>query len=156
MEFPYITTICYLINKKGEVLLQNKARGFGQGKWNGPGGKVDPGETPEEAIIREVEEETGIKINKLIKRGEHEFIFPHDLSINNYTYIYISDNFEGEPENKGEGELRWYALDDIPLEKMWDDDRYWLKDALNGRQVDMRFYFNKDNKVEKFEEIKKL
>ncbi|MFC1678412.1 8-oxo-dGTP diphosphatase [Patescibacteria group bacterium] len=154
MNFPYITTICYLINEKGEVLLQKKSRGFGEGKWNGPGGKIDPGETPEEGIIREVHEETGIRINSMIKKAEHEFIFPHEPESNNYTHIYISFDYEGEEEDKGEGELRWYKIDEIPLDKMWDDDQYWLKDVLSGKELNIRFYFDQNNKVEKFENIK--
>ena len=146
-------TICEII-RDDKILLQYKAAGkFGEGKWNGPGGKVDKGETPEECVIREVKEETDIDVKELIKKAEHEFIFPHDLESNNYTHIFLSYTFQGEPRNMGEGELKWFKIDDIPLDKMWDDDQYWLKDVLSGKEQNMRFFFNQDNKVEKYEVI---
>lgn len=153
MKFPYKVNLCYIFNNKGEVLLQHKARGFGAGKWNGPGGKIKPNETPKEATVREVMEETGLTVNKLNKAGEIEFIFTADYNSNNYTHVYICYDWQGKPENKGEGELKWFRKEKIPLEKMWDDDKYWLMDVLNGKQIKKRFYFNKDGKVIKHQDI---
>ena len=71
-HFPYHVMICYIINDWGEVLLQKKARGFGVGKWNGPGGKLQAGETPEEACLREVKEETNLDIKIEAKIGVYD------------------------------------------------------------------------------------
>jgi 8-oxo-dGTP diphosphatase len=149
MNFPYKVNICYIINKQGEVLLQKKRRGFGRGNWNGPGGKIEPGETPEEATIREIKEETDLVIKNLKKMAEIEFIFP-DEDINNYCYVFICEDFIGGPKDMGEGELKWFKKEDIPLDKMWDDDKYWLKDVLKGKYVNMRFHFDENGKVKKY------
>lgn len=120
------------------------------GNWNGPGGKVDLGETPEEGAIREVWEETGIKITKIEKAGELEFIFKNNYDSNNYTHVFRALEWSGEPEDKGEGELRWFEPDKIPLDKMWDDDQYWLPEVLSGAEVHKRFLFDNNSKVEEW------
>lgn len=153
MKFPYTTTLCYIFNGKGEVLLQKKARGFGEGKWNGPGGKVDSGETPEATAIREVEEETEIKIKELEEAGVLEFVFTANQEANNYTYVYRAFKWEGEPKNTGEGKLKWFKKEEIPLAKMWDDDQYWLLTVLGGGSVYKRFYFDANGKVMKYYDI---
>jgi len=153
MKFPYTTNVCYIINNKNQVLLQKKARGFGAGKWNGPGGKIESGETPEEGTIREVKEETNLDIRNLKKAGKIEFIFTENYDSNNYTYIFVCKDYEGNPKDMGEGELRWYNILEIPLEKMWDDDKYWLLQVLKGEKVSKRFYFDKNGIVIKQENI---
>ncbi|MDD4902789.1 MAG: NUDIX domain-containing protein, partial [Patescibacteria group bacterium] len=94
MNFPYIVNLNYILNDRGEVLLQKKARGFGKGNWNGPGGKLKPGESPADSARREVLEETGIIIKDLEQRGEIEFVFI-DGSINNHTYVFVTRDWEG-------------------------------------------------------------
>jgi len=153
MKFPYKTNICYIINNKNQVLLQKKARGFGAGKWNGPGGKIENGETPEEGTIREAKEETNIDVKNLKKAGKIEFVFTENHESNNCTYIFLCKDYRGEPKDMGEGELKWYNIDEIPLEKMWDDDKYWLPQVLKGGTVSKRFYFDKDGIVIKHEDI---
>ena len=153
MKFPYKTNICYIINNKNEVLLRKKARGFGAGKWNGPGGKIDPGETPEESTIREVKEETGLVVKNLKKRGAIEFVFTENNDLNNYTHIFVCRDYAGEPRDLGEGKLKWYNIEEIPLDKMWDDDKYWLPEVLIGGKVSKRFYFDKNGLVIKHEDI---
>jgi 8-oxo-dGTP diphosphatase len=148
-EFPYLVTLCFILNDKGEVLLQKKARGFGQGNWNGPGGKIKPGESPVEGVIREVAEETGLVLFAPEQAGELEFVVPHREEINNYCYVFRAHYPGGEPKDLGEGELRWFPLDKIPLKQMWDDDQYWLPAVLAGGYVKKRFYFGTDNKVYK-------
>ena len=149
MKFPYITTIIYIFNDKGEVLLQKKARGFGVGNWNGPGGKTETEETPEEGAKREVKEETGLIVNKLEAAGTIEFIFKHNYDWNNYTHVFRAFDWAGTPEDKGEGELKWFKINKIPLDKMWDDDQYWLPNVLKGGHVNKRFYFDDNSKVVK-------
>jgi mutator protein MutT len=152
MIFPYITNITYILNNRGEVLLQKKARGFGVGNWNGPGGKIKPGEDLQESAKREVLEETGIIINDLEQRGEIEFIYS-DQATNTYTHVFIAKKWEGKPVDGREGELRWFKTNELPLDKMWDDDKYWLPRLLAGEKIHMRFYFDKNNKIKKFEEL---
>ncbi len=152
-KFPYLVNICYIINDKNQVLLQEKARGFGKGKWNGPGGKVEPEESVSDSVRREVKEETGLVLLDLQKMGEIEFIFTTQEENNNYCHIFISRQWHGEAEDKGEGRLKWFAIDDLPLDKMWDDDKYWLPDLLRGKKKHMRFYFDQDDRVIKYKDL---
>ncbi|MFW5888226.1 MAG: 8-oxo-dGTP diphosphatase [Patescibacteria group bacterium] len=154
MHFPNKATICYLIDSEGRLLLQKKSKGFGKGKWNGPGGKIEKGETPKECVQREVKEETGIEVLKVESRGELEFIFPHKPEDNFYCYVFVARDFQGEPEDKGEGELKWFKKEELPLSRMWDDDRYWLLEMLEGNFVRKRFYFDKNNSVQSHYDIK--
>ena len=131
--------------------MQHKSRGFGVGKWNGVGGKKEPRETIEESAIREVKEEADITMKKLEKMGELEFVFVGNEESNNYTHVFICRDWEGSPKNLGEGELKWFKIEEVPLDKMWDDDQYWLKPLLNGEYQHKRFYFDKDGKVIKYE-----
>ena len=152
MNFPYLANLNYILNNQGQVLLQKKARGFGQGNWNGPGGKLKTGESPEDSARREIWEETGLLVKKIELRGEIEFIFS-DESINNYVYVFIISDWEGEPLDGGEGELKWFDVNDLPLDKMWDDDRYWLPNLLAGEKIHKRFYFDENNKISRLEEL---
>jgi 8-oxo-dGTP diphosphatase len=152
MNFPYIVNLNYILNDQGEVLLQKKARGFGKGNWNGPGGKLKPGETPAESAKREILEETEIIVDEIERRGEIEFIFPNQ-SINNYVHVFIIKKWHGKPRDTGEGELQWFKILELPLDKMWDDDKYWLPRLLSGEKIHMRFYFDENNKISRFEEL---
>ncbi|MBI4779409.1 8-oxo-dGTP diphosphatase [Candidatus Falkowbacteria bacterium] len=135
-----IKNLCYIINANGEALLQYKRRGFGAGKWNGPGGKIEPGETIERAAVREVKEETGLSVRNLKKMAELEFIFIDKDEWNQAVYVYLTKDYSGEITASEEGELKWFKLDEIPYDKMWVDDPYWLPDILAGKFMKMRFY----------------
>ncbi len=148
-----ITNVCYIINEKGEYLLQKKARGFGIGKWNGPGGKLEAGETLKEGLAREIKEETTIEIGEVEEIAYLEFNFPHKSEWTFQNHVYTCKDYKGEPFDTGEGELRWFKKKDIPIEKMWDDDRYWIMDALNGEFKKMSFEFDEAGKVTKYEDL---
>ncbi len=156
MEYPInkITTLCYLINDKSEVLLIMKKRGFGVGKWNGPGGKVEIGENPKDSMIREVEEETGFRVANPRELGYIEFIWPEGQAERNQRcYIYLTEEFGGEVKESEECQPAWFAINQIPYDQMWDDDKYWYPDTLAGKAVKKRFFFDKNNKVLKHEDI---
>ena len=152
-KFNYTTNLCYLINDKNQVLLIMKKKGFGQGKWNGPGGKVKKNETPEQSAIREVEEETGYKPNNLQPLGYNEFIWPEDSENNQRCYIFLSKVFIGTLTETEECLPQWWDIDKIPVDQMWEDDQYWLKDVLLEKQTKYRFFFDKNNKYQKHEKI---
>jgi len=152
-KFPFIANLCYILNKENKVLLQCKSRGFGAGKWNGPGGKQNPGESTEEAAVREIKEETDVIVKNLKKMGELEFVFVDNEESNFLTHVFVCRDWEGSPKDLGEGELKWFKIEGLPLEKMWDDDQYWLKPLLGGEYQHKRFYFNKDGKVIKYKDL---
>ena len=70
-----------------------------------------------------------------------------------FSYIYVSRDWAGNPRDGEEGELKWFSKKEIPLDKMWDDDKYWLPDLLHGKQIKMRFYFDKNQKIFKQENL---
>ena len=129
-----------------EILLINKKTGLGKGKVNGPGGKVDPGETPEVAAIRECDEELDIRVSNLEYCGEHRFQFIDGLSI--HVWVYRTRDFEGVPTESLEAEPLWTRLDEIPFDQMWEDDRYWLPMVVRGERFQTRWVFDGDRMVD--------
>lgn len=137
-------TICEII-KDGKLLLQFKAAGkFGEGKWNGPGGKLRLGETPEEGVVREVLEETGLNIQNPRLNGLIDFYFGEKAEPDWTTYIFHVTDFNGDIRANDEGELRWFKISEIPYEQMWQDDKHWLPAFLEGKRVKGTFWFNEE------------
>jgi len=145
--------LCYVINNQDEILLQYKRKGFGVGKWNGPGGKVEPGETLEQAVIREVKEETGLDVKNLKKMAELEFYFINKEEWNQIAHVYVTKDFTGDIQVSEEGELKWFKIKEIPYDKMWDDDPYWLPNILAGEFMKIKFYFDQNSNLQRYEKI---
>jgi 8-oxo-dGTP diphosphatase len=118
------------LRKEGRILLAMKKRGFGVGKWNGVGGKVEPGESPEEAAIRECQEEIAVTPRNLHLAGNlHFFDLP---DVEHYCYVYVATEWEGEPSETEEMRPQWFAVEDIPYDTMWADDRLWLPELIQN------------------------
>lgn len=141
-----ICTLCFLLQGEN-VLLGMKKRGFGEGKWDGFGGKVTPGETVEEAAIRELEEESGIRvrIDDLKSVAEIDFIFENDPDLNNHTVVYISTNWQGEPIETEEMKPQWFDCKGLPFEDMWSCDTEWIPHILVGKKIKAVVYFEDKN-----------
>ncbi len=127
------------IKRGDEVLLIEKLTGIGEGKVNGPGGKIDPGETAEQAIVRECQEELHITPLDSLKLGELCFAMTHIPDI--HCHVYVATEYEGEPTATREANPFWEKISNIPYEKMWEDDQYWLPQALAGEMFHARFDF---------------
>ncbi|MBE0636429.1 8-oxo-dGTP diphosphatase [Candidatus Bipolaricaulota bacterium] len=144
-------TLCFVIRVGASscVLLGKKKRGFGMGKYNGIGGKLDPGESPEACIIREVHEEVGLTIpaHALRAVGEITFRFPFEPSFDHFVHVFIATQWDGDPVETAEMEPHWFACHDIPYEKMWQDDAYWLPIVLHGKTIRAEFTFAQDNET---------
>ncbi len=152
------TTLCFLIegNPPKKILLGLKKRGFGKNKLNGFGGKVQENESIEEAVLRELEEETGIKaqLKGISKVGELTFIFPpleKEHEWNQTVHIFFVFKWQGHPIKSEEMQPFWMNVQELPFEKMWQDDKYWLPKVLNNKFVKGKFIFNEDN--ESFKEF---
>jgi 8-oxo-dGTP diphosphatase / 2-hydroxy-dATP diphosphatase len=118
-----------------------KKRGFGQGRWNGVGGKVTNGESVEDAAKREAQEEIGVVVQDLKKVAELSFTFPHNAEWSQLVHVYFSESWTGEPAESDEMKPEWFALDQIPFEAMWPDDPFWLPRVLNGELLRAAFVF---------------
>ena len=121
----------------GHVLLIHKKRGLGAGKINGPGGRIEPGETPRRAAIREVREELLVTPLGVRKSGELFFQFTDGLSI--HGHVFRADNCRGEPQETAEATPVWAPLGRLPYGRMWEDDAYWMPLMLN--RIPFRGYF---------------
>lgn len=144
-----VLTLCLAV-ESGRVLLGMKKRGFGEGRWNGFGGKVETGETIEEAAIREMQEECGVLIQKMEKVGIHEFEFFDKRGEILEVHVFRVDEWRGEPVETEEMRPQWFAFSDIPYEEMWADDIYWLPLFLEGKKFRTRILFDpEDNVLEK-------
>lgn len=135
-------TICFPRRSRAgteEVLLIWKKRGLGSQQYNGPGGKVEPGETPRAAAIREVREEVGLRVESVRHAGDLHFVFDHDPFTN--VRVFETRAFDGTATETAEADPEWMSPDEIPYAEMWDDDRIWLPHVLAGRTVAGRFYF---------------
>jgi 8-oxo-dGTP diphosphatase len=128
------------------VLLIRKKRGLGAGKINGPGGKLDPGETPHQCAVREVQEELHITPLNLAPHGELKFQFIDDYSI--HVHVFLADSYDGEPTETDEALPLWFAPQSIPYDEMWADDAIWLPRVLEGAVVAGRFVFDGDCMLE--------
>eukprot|EP00051_Salpingoeca_urceolata_P006043 m.80326 g.80326 ORF g.80326 m.80326 type:complete len:188 (+) comp14659_c1_seq1:1046-1609(+) len=124
----------------GRVLLGLKKRGFGQGKLNGFGGKVEAGETVAEAAARELEEEAGIKATDAVKCGMLHFEFEDDPTWLE-VHVFRATQYTGNPSESDEMRPEWFEAAQIPFEKMWLDDKYWFPLLLKGSDFSGYFLF---------------
>lgn len=120
-------TLCY-VRKAGKTLMlfrNKKPKDFHEGKWNGLGGKLEMGETPEECVAREVWEESGLTIRDPILHGI--LTFPSFDEIDDwYVFVYSACHFSGELIDSPEGELAWIANADLLNLNLWAGDRIFL------------------------------
>jgi 8-oxo-dGTP diphosphatase len=134
-------TLLFVVNDD-RVLLIRKKRGIGAGKINGPGGRVDQGEGPMEAAVREVEEELRVTPIGVTKVGEILFQVLDGVSI--HIHVFRGDDCLGEPTETPEAIPLWTPLDAIPFDHMWEDDRLWFPRMLSGPPFEMRTLFDGD------------
>ena len=128
-----------------KVLLIEKKRGIGAGKINGPGGRVDQGESPMEAAVREVEEELRVTPIGVRKVGEVLFQVLDGVSIR--IHVFRAEDCRGEPTETEEAVPMWTPLDTIPFDRMWEDDHLWFPRVLSGPPFEMRTLFDGDKMV---------
>jgi 8-oxo-dGTP pyrophosphatase MutT (NUDIX family) len=124
-------TLLYL-HRRGEILLALKKRGFGEGLWNGVGGKVEQGETVRVAAIRECREEIGVTVTDPKLVGRLKFYEKSDPDFCHDTSVYIATQWQNEPQETEEMRPQWFDIQAIPYEQMWPDDRFWLPLLLKG------------------------
>jgi 8-oxo-dGTP diphosphatase len=142
-EIP--ATLVFVV-RDGKILLIDKKTGIGKGKINGPGGKIEKGESAEACAIRECDEELGITVTNLHYCGEHRFQFVDGLTI--HVWVYRTADFEGVPTESREAKPLWVSLDAIPYEQMWEDDAIWIPMMLRKEQFRGRWIFDGDRMLD--------
>jgi 8-oxo-dGTP diphosphatase / 2-hydroxy-dATP diphosphatase len=136
-----LLTLC-MVCADDAVLLGMKKRGFGEGRWNGFGGKLEEGETVEEAAVREMQEEVGIVPTKMQKVGILEFAFESEPKVLE-VHVFKVTSYEGEPTESEEMCPQWFTFGEVPFARMWADDKYWFPYLQTEKLFKGRFLFDR-------------
>lgn len=153
------STLCYLIREvqeERELLLAMKKKGFGKGKWNGIGGiqKKEKGDkTIVDTVLRETKEEIGVELKETEKVAILTFYYPYSKEWNQDTHVFIAKKWQGQLKESEEVRPKWFSINKIPFDRMWDDDRSWLPLILEGKKLKAEFIF-KEGGIVKFKDIR--
>lgn len=145
-------TLLFLI-KDNKILLGHKKRGFGEGFWNGAGGKVEEGETPKQAAIREAQEEIKVLPKNPQKVADIDFFIPATDDQGPWiqrTFVYKTSEWVREPQETEEMNPKWFKFSEIPYNQMWSDDQIWLPKVLEGQKIKAKFWFDNNLQVTKY------
>ena len=121
------STLCYVLRGNDVLMLHRvkKKNDINKDKWIGIGGKFEPGESPDECILREAMEETGLKLTSWRCRGVVTFL-PNDIAQGEYMYLFTADAFEGEIGECNEGDLQWVSREFLHRLPKWEGDKIFL------------------------------
>lgn len=149
-------TIAFLIKESEDrklthMLWAMKKRGFGEGLWNGTGGKVEKGESIEQAARREALEEIGVQLNDMEKVAELEFRFPTKPEWEQLAHVYFVRAWKGEPTESEEMKPEWFTIKTLPYDGMWAADKRWVPEVISGKKIVSKVVFGEGNSVESFE-----
>lgn len=144
---PQIRANLLFVVRDGEILLIRKKRGIGAGKINGPGGKIDPGESALDSAVREVEEELLIRVSDPLEMGELSFQFTDGMAM--HVVVFRASQFSGTPTETEEAIPLWFPIDRLPFDEMWEDDRHWLGQMIAGQRFRAWFAFDHDRMLTK-------
>lgn len=121
------------------MLLIRKKRGHGAGKINGPGGKIDPDESPLQCALRETREEVGINVDDARLMARLRFVDSEDFDW--LGFVFVAPMPDQTPIETDEASPLFAAINDLPLDEMWPDDAVWLPWVLRGRSLTGTFFF---------------
>lgn len=143
------TTLCY-IEKENQYLMLHRTKkknDLNEGKWIGVGGKFEPDETPEECLLREVKEETGLTLEKYRLRAVITFI--SDRWPTEYMYLFTASEYSGTLTDCNEGTLAWVDKDRILELPIWEGDRIFLEKLMESdRFFTLKVAYQGDRLVE--------
>lgn len=143
------SAICYINNGDKYLMLHRvkKKNDINEGKWIGVGGKFEKDESPEECIIRETKEETGLDLKRVVLRGIVTYVNPDWET--EYMYVFTSDDFSGELIECNEGDLEWIDKKDLFKYNMWEGDKVFLKILLETNKFfSAKFIYDGDELLE--------
>ena len=127
------TTLCYIEENNSYLMLHRtkKEKDYNKDKWIGIGGHFEYGESPDECLLREVDEETGLTLTSYTARGVITFIYGENVV--EYMHLYTADGFTGEIHECDEGELVWVPKEKVMELPIWEGDKIFLR-LLNERK----------------------
>ncbi len=137
-------SLVFLI-KENKILLALKKRGFGINLYNGIGGKQDEGETILETAKRETFEEIGVKVDNLEQVAILNFYTNNKTSVHQFdqqAYVYLARTWKNKPIETDEMSPKWFKIQEIPFNQMWEDDPFWLPRILAGEKLEADFIFD--------------
>ena len=144
-----LATICYIKNDNKTLMLHRvkKENDVHEGKWIGLGGKIEEGESPEECIVREVKEESGLTIINPKMKGF--LTFPRFKDNEDwYVFVFTGDNFEGKLIESMEGIVKWVDDSDIFKLNLWEGDKLFLKWMEDERFFSGKLVYDRGKLVE--------
>ncbi len=141
LKFTEEAVLCFIRNE-GKVLLIHKKTGFGKGKINAPGGRIEQGETAAQAAVRECTEEVGLTPKAVVPAGTLHFYFRDGYSLKGF--VFTAAEFKGDLTETEEAAPFWCAETEIPFDRMWEDDIHWVPKLLKGESFDGYFLLEKD------------
>ena len=146
---PVLSTLCHIVNA-GKYLMMHRVKkknDINKDKWIGVGGKFEYGESPDECLLREVKEETGLTLLDYKCRGIVTFIYGEDVV--EYMHVYTADKYEGELINNcDEGELVWVPIKDIYDLPIWEGDKIFFKYIEEDREFfSLKLVYSLDDKL---------
>jgi len=137
---PDLVGTLMFIRVADRVLLIHKRRGHGAGRINGPGGKLEPGESPLDCAVRETLEETGVRAAQPARVARMRFL---DTEGPDWLgHVFLASGYTGTPVATDEAVPEWFPLAELPLERMWSDDALWLPRILAGECLAGDFLFS--------------
>ncbi|AKM82894.1 hypothetical protein A2422_02890 [Candidatus Woesebacteria bacterium RIFOXYC1_FULL_31_51] len=140
-------TLMFLI-KDNKILLALKKRGFAVGKWNGMGGKPEPKDKSIiETAIRETLEEVNVTPINPIRVATLNFYFPENPVWSQQVAVFLAKQWSGEATETDEMMPKWFNVNEIPFEKMWEDDKFWLPQIINGTFIEADFLLDNNQRM---------
>ena len=139
-----LATLCYIQHDNQTLMLHRvkKQNDIHAGKWNGLGGKFEAGETPEECVIREVKEESGLDIRhpKLVGL----LLFPDFKGADWYVFVFTANEFDGELIDSDEGHLEWIHNAEVESLPLWESDHVFMPWIREGKFFSAKFVYEGD------------
>ncbi|MEW6003975.1 MAG: 8-oxo-dGTP diphosphatase [Stygiobacter sp.] len=142
-----LATLCYVMKDNKTLMLyrNKKENDYHEGKWNGLGGKFEKGETPEECVIREVKEESGLEIKEPKLHGIITFPMFDGLK-DWYVFMFTVNNFSGNIIESNEGKLEWIPNDKLLELNLWEGDKIFIPWLFQGKYFSAKFIY-RDKKL---------
>lgn len=137
-----LATLCYVMNDNKTLMLyrNKKENDYHEGKWNGLGGKFEQGESPEECAIREVFEESGLKVKDPVLKGHITFPM-FDGKDDWYVWLYVFNDFEGNLIDSPEGRLEWIPNEKLNELNLWEGDKIFIPWLFNDKIFSAKFNY---------------